>query len=130
MTSSFLRVSSVVVTLATPRLRREFRTMEHMVQIYCEHHHPGDGPCEDCRRFLAYAEKRLEKCPYGEAKPTCARCPVHCYKRQQREQAREIMRFAGPRMSYRHPWLALMHVLDKVRRVEHPMALRARRRRR
>ena len=41
----------------------------------------GSGrPCEECRRFLDYAERRLEKCPYGEAKPTCARCPIHCYK--------------------------------------------------
>lgn len=102
--------------------------MENMVVLYCEHHHGGAGPCEDCRRFLAYAEKRLEKCPYGDAKPTCAKCPVHCYKRRQREHAREIMRFAGPRMTWRHPWLALMHVLDKLRRVEHPMAVRARRR--
>jgi Nitrous oxide-stimulated promoter len=26
---------------------------------------------------------------------------------------REVMRYAGPRMILRHPWLALMHVVDK-----------------
>ena len=113
--------------LATPRLRREFLTMERMVAIYCAAHHRDQPLCAECRAFLAYAEKRLEKCPYGEGKPTCAKCPVHCYKRQQRERAREIMRYAGPRMTYRHPWLALRHVLDKLRNVEHPMALRRRR---
>lgn len=116
------------MTLETPRLRREFRTMEHMVEIYCAGHHGGRELCEDCRAFLAYAEKRLEKCPYGEKKPTCAKCPVHCYKRRQRELAREIMRYAGPRMTWRHPWLSLMHLMDKLRKVEHPMALRGSRR--
>jgi len=41
---------------------------------------------------------------------------------------REVMRYAGPRMLLRHPWQALRHILDKLRRVEHPMALRRRRR--
>jgi hypothetical protein len=111
--------------LTTPRLRREFRTMQRMVDIWCRDTHGADGaPCGDCRAFLAYAERRLEKCPYGEDKPTCAKCPVHCYKRAQRELARDIMRYAGPRMVWRHPWLSVMHVVDKLRRVEHPMAMR------
>lgn len=116
--------------LATPRLRREYRTMECMVEIWCADHHgvtaKNAGPCDDCRAFLAYAARRLEKCPYGEAKPTCAKCPIHCYKRAQREQAREIMRYAGPRMTFRHPWLSVMHLVDKLRRVEHPMEIRRR----
>lgn len=114
----------------TARLRREFLTVQRMVEIYCADHHGPDagGVCADCVEFLDYAERRLEKCPYGVEKPTCARCPIHCYKRQQREQAREIMRYAGPRMMRRHPWLALMHVLDKLRRVEHPMESRRRER--
>jgi hypothetical protein len=116
--------------LATPRLRREHLTMQRMVEIYCRDHHDSAaaGPCEACRQFLDYAERRLEKCPYGEGKPTCAKCPVHCYKRVQREQAREIMRYAGPRMTLRHPWLSLTHLLDKLRRVEHPMDARRRQR--
>ena len=116
--------------LVTPRLRREYRTMECMLEIWCADHHGHDakkaGPCDECREFLAYAARRLEKCPYGEAKPTCAKCPIHCYKRAQREQAREIMRYAGPRMTLSHPWLSLMHLVDKIRKVEHPMEMRRR----
>ena len=116
--------------LVTPRLRREYRTMECMVEIWCADHHgsatAGAGVCVECRAFLDYAARRLEKCPYGEAKPTCAKCPIHCYKRAQREQAREIMRYAGPRMTLRHPWLALMHLVDKLRKVDHPMEARRR----
>jgi hypothetical protein len=38
------------------------------------------------------------------------------------------MRYAGPRMTFRHPWFSLLHLLDKLRRVEHPMEVRRRRR--
>ena len=115
------------------RLRREHRTMEAMLRIWCraEGHEcaPGAMLCSQCQAFLAYAERRLAKCPFGEAKPTCATCPVHCYKAVQREHARVVMRFAGPRMVWRHPWLSLMHLVDKLRKVEHPMVERRRRRR-
>jgi hypothetical protein len=34
------------------------------------------------------------------------------------------MRYAGPRMMARHPYLALMHLIDGRRKVKHPMELR------
>ena len=117
-----------MASLTTRRLAREYRTMAVMVEIYCADHHSesAEHPCPECRAFLTYAAKRLEKCPYGNEKPTCARCPIHCYKREPRAHAREIMRYAGPRMTWRHPWLAFTHVLDRFRRVEHPATMRRR----
>ena len=80
----------------TGRLLREQQTFRCMTRIYCDHHHgSGAGLCADCEKLMRYAEKRLEKCPYGSAKPTCANCPIHCYKPAQREQARIIMRYAA-----------------------------------
>ncbi len=110
------------------RLAREFLTMHHMVGLYCQAHHAASGGhiCPSCTEFLEYAGCRLEKCPYGQDKPTCAKCPIHCYKREPREFARTVMRYAGPRMMTRHPWLALMHVVDGRRKVEHPMEMRRR----
>ena len=107
------------------RLARERLTMSKMVGIYCAAHHDGDGDslCEECREFLDYAEVRLRKCPYGNQKPTCANCPVHCYKPARKDQAREIMRYAGPRMLLRHPLLAIAHQLDGFRKAEHPREL-------
>lgn len=107
------------------RLARERVTMGKMVGIYCSAHHSnaGDSLCADCQDFLSYAETRLHKCPYGEEKPTCANCPVHCYKPAQREQARKIMRYAGPRMLLRHPLLAIAHQIDGLRKASHPREL-------
>ena len=111
--------------LVEGRLERERKTMECMVEIYCvDHQHAGKTICATCAAFLAYATRRLEKCPYGVSKPTCVRCPIHCYKRAQRDQARAVMRYAGPRMLLRHPWLTLRHMADKLHRVAHPMKRR------
>ncbi|MDJ0698231.1 MAG: nitrous oxide-stimulated promoter family protein [Woeseiaceae bacterium] len=103
-------------------LERERVTMEKMVDIYCADHHEGSAGdlCPECSAFLEYAEVRLDKCPYGEDKPTCSNCPVHCYKAPQREYARRVMRYAGPRMLLRHPILAIAHMIDGRRQVKHP----------
>jgi len=106
-------------------LARERLTMAKMIGIYCSAHHDssGDVLCASCQDFQSYVDVRLHKCPYGEDKPTCANCPVHCYKPTRRAQAKEIMRYAGPRMLFRHPLLTIAHKLDGFRRARHPRAL-------
>lgn len=64
--------------------------------------------------------QRIDKCPFCLNKPTCANCPVHCYKKDMREAVREAMRYAGPRMLLRHPILAILHQIDGRRVVELP----------
>ena len=87
--------------------------MEAMVKIYCRDKHDSHGPlCESCAELMEYADKRLEKCPYQEDKPTCAKCPIHCYKVDRREQVKAVMRYSGPRMMFRHPVFALRHWID------------------
>jgi len=99
--------------LATPRLARELKTIEVMLGIACrDRHGTAEGLCDDCRALFDYATRRLAGCPYGSGKPTCANCQIHCYGPREREQVREMMRYAGPRMMLRHPYLALMHIVD------------------
>ncbi|MFZ3102466.1 MAG: nitrous oxide-stimulated promoter family protein [Desulfitobacteriaceae bacterium] len=55
--------------------------------------------CEDCQTLKNYAHKRLDRCQFGENKPTCGKCSVHCYKQAQRQKIIKVMKFAGPKMS-------------------------------
>jgi predicted amidophosphoribosyltransferase len=99
-----------------PRIVREKRTIRAMVTIYCRAHHGTAGElCPECRELLDYASGRLDRCFFGAEKPACAKCPVHCYKPAMRAKARAVMRYAGPRMPYKHPLLALFHWLDGLR---------------
>ena len=96
------------------RRAREVKIIEAMVRMYCRgHDHANRAPlCADCAELLDYATRRLERCVFGDAKPTCTNCTVHCYSAQQRERIRLVMKWSGPRMTLRHPILALYHLFD------------------
>lgn len=101
-----------------PRLARELATITAMIAIYCrDHHQPADAQlCPQCRELAAYAAKRLARCPFQKKKPTCGNCTVHCYAPRYRIEVRSVMRYAGPRMVWAHPLMALRHLIDSRRR--------------
>jgi len=93
---------------------REKITVSKMIRIYCRFKHGTRNElCPDCKQLEDYAHKRLEHCRFGEEKPACEKCPVHCYKPECREKIREVMRFAGPRMVFFHPVEAVRHLWGK-----------------
>ena len=100
------------------RLAREELTIVEMIAMYCRDHHgeelarAAEGLCPGCAVLMAYARLRLELCRYGADKPTCANCTTHCYEPAMRERVREVMRNSGPRMLWRHPLLAVAHLVD------------------
>lgn len=104
---------------APARIAREKRTVAAMVGIYCRAHHGASAAlCDPCTRLLEYSLCRLDRCPFGVKKTPCARCPVHCYGPTMRARIKEVMQYAGPRMVYRHPILALMHQWDKLHKIK------------
>ncbi len=102
----------------TARLERERRTIQVMVGIYCRKKHDSAAGClcAECAALLEYAFQRIEKCPFKEDKPTCRTCPVHCYKKDMREQVRRMMAYAGPWMLVYHPILTVQHSWDEWKR--------------
>jgi hypothetical protein len=99
-------------------MERERRTIDTMVRLYCrDHHGTRGGSCDECDDLREYALARLERCRYQDAKPTCANCPIHCYRPDMRERVRVVMRYSGPRMLLRHPYLAIAHLRDGRRKV-------------
>ena len=76
---------------------------------------PVPSLCPQCQALLDYAHQRLERCKFGEDKPSCTRCPVHCYKPAMREQIRQVMRYSGPRMLLHDPIMAIRHLWDFLR---------------
>ena len=98
------------------RIEREKRTVALMIGMHCRRfHRPAGALCEACSALVVYALDRTNRCRFGEGKPVCSACPVHCYKKDRREQIRNVMRYAGPRMIWRHPRLAVLHMIDRMR---------------
>ena len=118
--------------LDDPIIVRDTTTLADFIQIYCDGHHKAaerrtvdtDGAklgiyrrkrpflCADCEEHLAYAEKRRAYCNQ-DPKPFCAYCEVHCYKSDEREWQRQMMRYSGPK-SWRkgHAIDGVKHMLD------------------
>jgi hypothetical protein len=92
-------------------------SIETMIKMYCLHIHGNQELCADCSEILDYAFKRIEICPYQPDKPACAECPIHCYSADMRERIRLVMRYAGPRMWYRHPIVSLYHLRTKNKNI-------------
>ncbi len=98
------------------RIEREKRTVGMMVKMYCNHNHDKIGSiCSDCNELIEFASKRINLCVFQEDKPVCSECQVHCYRRDMREKIKTVMRFAGPRMIFRHPIIGIRHLIDKRR---------------
>ena len=116
-------MSRQVIEFATDgsfvRRARELKLIAAMIGMYCRGHGHDEGgtPCAACAALLDYATRRLERCVFGDAKPTCADCVVHCYSADMREQIRVVMQWAGPRMLFRHPISAILHLLHGRRPV-------------
>jgi uncharacterized paraquat-inducible protein A len=93
----------------------ELETVKKMIGIYCHelHHSEKNQLCPECSALLEYAQKRIDKCFYGDRKPVCSTCQVHCYKKEMRERIKEVMRYSGPKMTWKSPVLSLRYMYRK-----------------
>lgn len=112
--------------ISEEKYKSETKTVNLMIALYCHKHHKTKKGllCEECNELKEYCEYRLSLCPWGDKKPFCSNCTIHCYNKEHRERIREVMRFSGPRMLFHHPILAIKHVAQtlkqkrKLRKIE------------
>jgi len=109
------------------RIDWEKRVVSVMIGIYClgQRHDQmkkaarqlksGARPlCPSCSNLLVYAHERLDHCPQREQKNFCGFCTIHCYRPEERQQIKAVMRYAGPRMLFTHPIMAARHLAAKI----------------
>lgn len=103
------------------RRLREKRTISQMVALYCADNHTdaerteraycGEALCPECLAIDSNAVLRTERCRNMKDKTSCEKCGNHCYRLEDRERIRAVMRYAGPRMLGKHPLAALRHLM-------------------
>ncbi|MHC4394165.1 MAG: nitrous oxide-stimulated promoter family protein [Planctomycetota bacterium] len=105
------------MTRTSHSLAREKKTIVQMIKMYCRSHHNTTSSrlCQNCEQLLQYALQRLDKCPFAPDKGPCSQCKTRCYEPSMRKLIREVMRYAGPRMLFTHPVLAINHLLKKYK---------------
>jgi len=105
------------MSIFTNRIEREARTVEVMIGLYCKNHHGlAVKDCPSCAELQNYALDRLHHCPFHEGKTSCKNCPIHCYKPGIKDEIKQVMRYSGPRMMFRHPVLTVFHFIDNTRK--------------
>lgn len=95
---------------------REKKIVSQMIALYCHHQHQTNTElCKQCNELKEYAIARSDACPFMEQKTFCSNCKVHCYNPEKRQQIKAVMRYAGPRMIFYHPIIAMRHVVETRR---------------
>jgi hypothetical protein len=122
----------IAASMGDRKVAHDVRTLGDFIEIFCVGNHtdrerrPATTPaaelgvygarpprlCDECEAHLAYGEKRRALCP-KDPKPFCAHCDTHCYKSDEREWQRQMMRYSGPRSVLRgHAIDAIRHALE------------------
>ncbi|MHA1636883.1 MAG: nitrous oxide-stimulated promoter family protein [Candidatus Thorarchaeota archaeon] len=93
------------------KIAKEKNVVKKMIVLYCNKKHGtrNDNLCEECQELLTYSFQRLDNCRYGEDKPTCRKCPTHCYSPSERKQIKAVMRFSGMRLVIQAPFDWIRH---------------------
>src|SRR5574344_887141 len=94
------------------KTEKDQRTVRMMIALYCTHKLKNEEDRKDYAEVADYACRRLEHCSFGDNKPACKNCPIHCYAPQKREMMRKVMRWAGPRMLLYSPKAFFRHLAN------------------
>ena len=87
--------------------------ISQMIRLYCKHKLKLMEISTEHLELEAYAHKRLDGCKFGDNKPACKHCTIHCYRPDMRQKVREVMRWAAPRMILYNPIAAIKHLFNK-----------------
>lgn len=93
----------------------EKQTIELMIKLYCKKNCRKKELCDECKKLLEYANKKVDNCRQKETKTFCSMCNTHCYSPKMRNNIRRVMKFSGPRMLIYNPPLAISHVFYTVK---------------
>ena len=103
----------ITLNVIDDKREKEKAVLATMIEVYCRGNKHIDRSekelCPSCQSLLDYSSMRVDKCPFMETKTYCANCHVHCYKKDRREEIRQVMKYSGPRMIFKHPLMLLDH---------------------
>lgn len=88
---------------------QEKKLIAMMIAIYENDNHV------DLTALKDYAFKRIEHCPRKEEKTFCSSCPIHCYQKVYQEQIRKVMKYSGKRILFKHPIIAIRHLINTLK---------------
>jgi Nitrous oxide-stimulated promoter len=85
-------------------------TIQMMIELYCRNNHRNTiYLCDDCSKLLSNATTLINNCPYSP-KPACGACKNNCFSVEHKKRMKQVMKYSGPKMLFRHPILTIKHI--------------------
>jgi hypothetical protein len=98
----------------THKQLKDVVVLAQFIEIFCKKHHLATAQglvsrmlgyttvtlCPDCLDLLDHAIMKRQCCPL-DPKPSCKKCPIHCYSKEYRLKIRKIMAYSGRTMILR-----------------------------
>ena len=84
--------------------------------LYCNSNHgtTDNKLCPKCTALLTTAMLKIQRCPYGIAKPICDACETPCFGEVPTKEFRNIMKSSQKKMLLSHPLMAVRHKLASL----------------
>lgn len=81
--------------------------------VYCNANHgtTDNKLCPKCTALLTTVMLKIQRCPYGIAKPICDGCETPCFGEVPTNEFRNIMKAGQKKMLLSHPLMAVKHKL-------------------
>jgi hypothetical protein len=90
------------------------KLVKEMILLYCnKNHNTKNELCESCSELFGYVQKRLKYCPYGDKKPVCFNCKIHCYRKEYKDRIKDVMKFSGPKIMFHNPIAGIKYLFKK-----------------
>lgn len=93
------------------RIESEKNIIKKMIEIYFNNLEDDELNEDEKLELIRYCSNKLDHCKFGNDKPFCSKCTVHCYSPEMREKIKMVMRYSGPRIIFYHPIVTLKHIL-------------------
>lgn len=93
------------------RIESEKNIIKKMIEIYFNNLEDDELNEDEKLELIRYSSNKLDHCKFGNDKPFCSKCTVHCYSPEMREKIKMVMRYSGPRIIFYHPIVTLKHIL-------------------
>ena len=84
--------------------------------VYCNANHGTEGGklCPKCTALLTTVMLKIQRCPYGIAKPICDGCETPCFGEVPTKEFRAIMKSGQKKMLLSHPLMAVRHKIASL----------------
>lgn len=95
---------------------KEKENIRKTFSAYCNANHntKDEKLCPKCTALLTNVMLKIQRCPYGMAKPICDKCETPCFGENVTNDFLKTMHGGQKKMRFSHPMMAIRHKIASL----------------